>query len=273
MRLETFQGRDVASVHTLARQALGDDAMILETRTLDGSTRGIEIVAASAEDLDALVGLVRPTRPGTLVRAFGVTRPRVVALVGPTGAGKTTTIAKLATHADAFGLQHVGLLTLDTHRAAGYEQLQAYADAAGLACAIAYDAGEVQQAMRRLNACDVILVDTAGRGPAARQLQQDARQLLAVLRPDEVHLVVPATIRHDLLAGIRAAHAPMRPTHAILTKLDEVPSDRMLGALAHGLQLPMQWVTDGQNVPTDLRTAGAPILVPLGLAGRLGVAA
>jgi flagellar biosynthesis protein FlhF len=222
--------------------------------------------------LDALVQLVRPTRPGQSVRAFGVTRPRVVALVGPTGAGKTTTIAKLATHVDAFGSQHVGLLTLDTHRAAGYEQLLAYADAAGLACAIAYDANEVVQAMRRLNSCDVILVDTAGRGPAARQ-QHDVRQLLAALRPDEVHLVVPATVRLDLLEGIRAAHAAMRPTHTILTKLDEVPSDRMLGAMAHRLQLPLQWVTDGQNVPTDLRTAGAPILAPLGLTSRLGVAA
>lgn len=269
MRLETFQGRDVASVHLLARQALGDDAMILETRALDGRNRGIEIVAAPAEDLEALVRLLRPKRP-TL---GGSNRARVIAVVGPTGAGKTTTVAKLATHADAYGSARVGLLTLDTHRAAGFEQLNAYADAAGLPCAVAYNAAEAQAAMKRLQDCDVIIIDTAGRGPAATAPQAQTRGILTALRPDEVHLCVPATMRLDLIERIRADHKALRPTHAILTKLDEVPSDRTLAALTSLLRLPMQWVTNGQNVPTDLKGAAQPILSPLGLAGRVGAAA
>ncbi len=266
MRCETFTGRDVASVHLLARQALGDDATILETTALDGPSRGIRVVAAKGEDLDRLVELVQPkrvaTRPGL--------RTRVIAVVGPTGAGKTTTIAKLATHADAFGAQRVGLITLDTHRAAGLEQLQAYADAAGLPCAIAYDVAEAQAAMKRLAACDVILVDTAGRGPAATAPQQQTRAILAALRPDEVHLCVPATMRLDLIERLRQDHAPLRPTHAILTKLDEVPADRTLGEIASRLRLPLQWVTDGQDVPSALHGAAQPILGPLGLTARIG---
>lgn len=269
MRLETFQGRDVASVHSLARAALGDDAMILETRALDGRVRGIEIVAAPAADLDRLVQLLRPRR----LAARNAARPRVVALVGPTGAGKTTTIAKLATNVNAFGSARVGLLTLDTHRAAGFEQLQAYADAAGLPCAIAYDVTEANAALRSLQGCDVVLVDTAGRGPALKGPQQQTRSVLASLRPDEVHLCVPATTRLDLLERIRADHAALRPTHTILTKLDEVPSDRTLGAMAARLKLPLTWVTDGQEVPTNLRPAAAPILSPLGLSAMAGAAA
>jgi flagellar biosynthesis protein FlhF len=269
MRLETFHGRDVASVHLLARQALGDDAMILETRALDGRHRGIEIVAAPAADLHALMQLVRPKRtPGR----SGL-RPRIVALVGPTGAGKTTTVAKLATHADAYGSLRVGLLTLDTHRAAGFEQLQAYADAAGLSCAVAYDSAEAQAALRTMQGNDVIIVDTAGRGPTINASQDQTRSILASLRPDEVHLCVPATMRLDLVERVRADHRAMRPTHAILTKLDEVPSDRTIAALASLLSLPMQWVTNGQNVPRDLVAAAQPILSPLGLAGRAGAAA
>jgi len=263
MRLETFQGRDIASVNLLARQAMGEDVMILETRAVSGRSRDIEIVAAPASELESLMRLLRSRRS-----AFrNGTRPRVVALVGPTGAGKTTTIAKLATNADAYGNTRVGLITLDTHRAAGFEQLQAYADAAGLPCAVAYDTNEASAAMRRMIDCDVILVDTAGRGPAASTAQNQARNLLASLRPDEVHLCVPATMRLDLIARVRESHKSLRPTHAILTKLDEVPSDLTLAELASRLNLPMQWVTNGQNVPADLLGAAKPILAPLGLIG------
>ncbi len=268
MRCETFIGRDVASVHQLARRALGDDAIILETTAVE-SPRGIRIVAAAADDLERLLTLVRPRSVGARVGP----RPRVIALVGPTGAGKTTTLAKLATHAEAYGAQRVGLLTLDTHRAAGFEQLQAYADAAGLACHIAYDSTEAQAAMQRLATSDVVLVDTAGRGPAAGESQRRARAILAALRPDEVHLCVPASLRLDLIERLRTEYAPMRPTHAILTKLDEVPADRTLGEMASRLQLPLRWVTDGQDVPNDLRAAAQPILTPLGLGGRSTVAA
>lgn len=262
MRLETFHGRDVSSVHALARRALGDDAFILETRAAPrGGRAGIEIVAVAAEDLLRLQRLLR----GAGYRAPRAAGPRVIALVGPTGAGKTTTIAKLATHPDAFGLQRVGLLTLDSHRAAGFEQLEAYADAAGIHCAIAYDAAEAAQAMRKFASCDVVLVDTAGRGPLATGLPAQARLLAEAIRPHETHLVVPATMRVDLLEAVREAHAPMSPTHAMLTKLDEVPADATLAVMAGRLALRMRWVTDGQDVPASLAPAAPAILAPLGL--------
>jgi flagellar biosynthesis protein FlhF len=127
--------------------------------------------------------------------------------------------------------------------------------------------------MRAMQGCDVVLVDTAGRGPTVNPTQDQTRAILSTLRPDEVHLCVPATMRLDLIERIRADHRAMRPTHAILTKLDEVPADRTISALASLLRLPMQWVTNGQSVPRDLVAAAQPILAPLGLAGRAGVAA
>lgn len=270
MRLETFRGRDVSAVNAIARRALGDDALILETRaSREGVRAGIEVDAVPAADLDRVVRLVLQSRP----KPNWEGRPRVVALVGPTGAGKTTTVAKLATHPKVFGHGRIGLLTLDTHRAAGFDQLNAYADAAGLPCAIAYDAAEAQQAMRRFRGCDVVLVDTAGRGPGAHDQIRRAQALLSSLRPDEVHLVVPATTRVELARGLRAAHAGVRPTHAILTKLDEAPSDRVLAALTSALGLPMRWVTDGQDVPTHVKPAAGPVLRPLGLTHRSMVAA
>lgn len=266
MRHSTFLGRDIASVHALAQKAFGDDTLIVATRaTTDAKGRAaIEVDAVPQEDLLELTQLIRAPRP---LRPRGV-RPVTIALVGPTGAGKTTTIAKLATHPEVFSGAKVGLLSLDTHRAMGFEQLNAYAEAAGLSCAVAWDRVEVARALRRFSGCDFILVDTAGRGPTTPALRERTRGLLAALQPDEVHLVVPATLRLDLAARVRAEHAALRPTHQLMTKLDEVPADLQLGALASGLGLPARWVTDGQDVPAHLKAAAGAILSPFGISPR-----
>ncbi|MHB1297435.1 MAG: flagellar biosynthesis protein FlhF [Gemmatimonadaceae bacterium] len=278
MQLETFRGRDLAAVDAQARSAFGEEAMILRTLVDASSDRaGIAVLAAPATEFDRFARLLAPDAALDFARAGSRrprgARPRIVALVGPTGAGKTTTLAKLATSPMAFGDARVGLLTLDTHRAAGFEQLQAYADAAGLPCAVAYDAAEAASALRGFSDCDVVLIDTAGRAPANEAQAQRAAALLASLRVDEVHLVVPATLRHDLLAPLRDAYRQRRVTHALLTKLDEVPADHTLATMTAALDLPMRWITDGQDVPRHLRTAAPEILRPLGLAARAGVAA
>jgi flagellar biosynthesis protein FlhF len=270
MRLDAFRGASWSSVFAAARRAIGDDVMIVRTRTergADGATF-IEVLAASARDLDRFRRRLEPTP----LRADRARRgqPYVVALVGPTGAGKTTTIAKLAVHPEAFGGRRVGLVSLDTYRAGALEQLQGYADVAGLPLEVVYDARDVEAARRRLADCDVILVDTPGRSPRAHPLEHAWRQLLAAWRPDEIHLALPATMRHDLAAGVLAAYAATAPTHLLVTKCDEIPDDAGLAELALALDLPMRWLTDGQDVPTDLHVGGGRVLDSL---GRLSAAA
>ena len=185
-----------------------------------------------------------------------------MALVGPTGAGKTTTAAKLAVHPEAFGGRKVGLLTLDTYRVGALEQLEIVAEVARLPLEVAYAAGEVEGALRRLAACDVVIVDTPGRSPKADALNDEWRALLAAARPDETHLVLPATLRPDIAVSVHTAHAA---THLLLSKLDEVPGEAGVADLALALPLPARWVTDGQEIPADLRPAPARILASLGL--------
>jgi flagellar biosynthesis protein FlhF len=187
----------------------------------------------------------------------GARRPRVVALVGPTGAGKTTTIAKLANHPQAFGGKRVGLLCLDTYRIGGVEQARQYAELSRLPFEVVWDIAGISRAVRRLRECDVVLVDTPGRGPRAASDLRETQSRLLELAPDEVHLVLPAGLQRSLAHRVVAAHLPLGVTHLLPTKLDEYPDERGLFELARQFALPMRWLADGQEVPRDLQLAPA----------------
>ena len=188
---------------------------------------------------------------------------RVIALVGPTGAGKTTTLAKLASHAAAFGRQRSGFLSLDTYRVGGFEQLREYAELAGVPCELAWNARDQERARRRLADVDVLLVDTAGRGPAQSVDFAAMRSQLLALAPDEVHLVLPAGLASAAARTVVSRHLVCGVTHLLPTKLDEHAHDRTPFELASAFGLPMRWLADGQAVPQDLQLAGVETLQPL----------
>lgn len=259
MPLEKFHGADFAELLARARVTIGEDAVILSVRRGEGIASGLfELVAADPATAEL-------ARPGPAVSPAAHTmrplarsrmgQPLLVALVGPTGAGKTTTLAKLANHPQVFGGWPAGLLCLDTYRIGALEQLRMYAELSGLPIDIAYTPEEVPEAVHRLAGCEVILVDTAGRGP--RQ-SNDLAALLQPLRgmgPLEVHLVLPAGLRPELARRFVAHHKPLGLTHLIVTKLDEFPGDEHVFALADHFGLGMRWACDGQEVPHDLHSA------------------
>jgi flagellar biosynthesis protein FlhF len=258
MRFESFHGTDLRRVFDEARQALGDDAIIVRSHlTRESGHSRVEVIAARAADVERLRHQLTPAAPilQKAVGGRGRFGPYVVALVGPTGAGKTTTAAKLALHPEAFGEKRVGLLTLDTFRVGAIEQMQAFAEIAELELEVVYDEREAIGALKRLDDCDVVIVDTPGRGPRSRDDSARWQALLAPLSPDEVHLVVPATIRTDVAMALRDVYAPCAPTHVLISKADEAPEDGGLAALAASLDLPSRWMTDGQAIPDDLRSA------------------
>lgn len=194
--------------------------------------------------------LAGPPAPARAAR-----RPRLVALVGPTGAGKTTTLAKLANHPAAFGGERAGFLCLDTYRIGGVEQARQYAELSRLPFEVAWETRDLAPALRRLRDRDVVLVDTPGRGPRALADLRELQSRLLELAPDEVHLVMPAGLQRAVARRIVAAHLPLGVTHLLVTKLDECPDEAGLFELARQYGLPMRWVTDGQEVPRDLQPA------------------
>lgn len=266
--LERFLGADLSNVADRARRSFGDDVMILHTRMVrDGGVPMVEVMAASATSLERVRSRIEAAPFPSFKKPNG--RPYCIALVGPTGAGKTTTAAKLAVKKGAFGAARVGLITIDTYRVGGMEQLNTYADLADVPFEVVYDVSEVDATLKRLSACDVVIIDTPGRSPAASELTERWRSLLDAFQPDEVHLVVPATLRADLALHTARAYGTTREhrgaTHVLLTKLDEVPRETGIADLAMSLELPTRWIADGQDVPTDLKPGASRILRGYGL--------
>jgi len=247
---ETFRGPSLPELMVVIRKAHGADAILVSTRgPSDTDGRNYEVTAAPADWHPA---------PGRKVPAVtGARGPYTVVLIGPPGSGKTTTAVKLALHGLAFGGRNVGLLTLDTYRAGAIEQLQVFADIAGLPMEVAYDATDVRRARTALIDCDVLIVDTPGRGARSRN-ELEWQASLAALEADEIDLVVPAGLRPDVASAIRRASDGLRPTHAILTMVDQLPDGCGLRPLRDALGLPVQWITDGPSVPADLSPSTRP---------------
>ncbi|MGI8978385.1 MAG: hypothetical protein ACR2FY_04080 [Pirellulaceae bacterium] len=191
-------------------------------------------------------------------------RPKVVAFVGPTGVGKTTSIAKLAAQYAFQQKCSVGLITVDTFRIAAVEQLRTYAEIMDLPLEVASSPREVGEAMARLGDLDLILMDTAGRSPRDEARMAGLRLLLAEAGVDEVVLVLSATAGLESCQGAAASFSRIGAASLLLTKIDEAVSLNNLIPVFCNPHLPLCYVTDGQNVPDDIRTA-----IPRHLAERI----
>lgn len=190
-------------------------------------------------------------------------RPLVLALVGPTGVGKTTTIAKLAA---TFKLRHsrkVGLVTADTYRIAAVEQLRTYAEIIGLPLKVVNSPAEVASAVDSLNDCDVVLLDTAGRSQNDKNRLTELSEVVTAASPHEIHLVLSSTVAEGVMKRTVDRFSALKPSRLIFTKLDEAVAFGSLFNIAIGTKLPVSFVTTGQEVPDQFELADASRLARL----------
>ena len=182
-------------------------------------------------------------------------RRKVVALVGPTGVGKTTTIAKLAANFRLRDGIKMGLVTVDTYRIAAVEQLRTYAEIIDLPMKVVTGPRDMRRALDELAGLDLVLIDTAGRSPRDELKIQELKTLLAEAEVDEVQLVLSMVASPQNLQSTAEKFAVANTTSLILTKLDEAAGMSNLLAVARNIPLPISYVTTGQNVPDDIEAA------------------
>ncbi len=180
---------------------------------------------------------------------------RVVALVGPTGVGKTTTIAKLAANFRLREKRKVGLITVDTYRIAAVEQLRTYAEIIDLPMQVVSTPREMREAVARMAELDLVLMDTAGRSPRDEVKIHELKSFLSEARADEVHLVLGSGAASSTLQRTAERFSLVGVNRLILTKLDEATGLGNLLPLLRNCSQPLSYLTNGQNVPDDIEVA------------------
>ncbi len=184
-------------------------------------------------------------------------RQNVLFFVGPTGAGKTTTLVKLA---GMLMLEHklkVGLVNMDTYRIGAMEHMRIYADIMDLPMRTAYTSADLKQALDELSDRDVVLVDTAGKTPGSESYMAEIAECLSVAQVDEVFLVISVATGHRATREIVASYSFLADYKLILTKLDEVSAWGNVLYIKELSGKQLAYVTVGQNVPDDIRPADA----------------
>lgn len=180
---------------------------------------------------------------------------RIFLFVGPTGVGKTTTLAKLAARLSLINNKSVGLITADTYRIAAVDQLKTYSEILGLPLKVIYEPEEIKDALDRYTDKDCILIDTAGRSHKSDELLHDLKGILTYVENPEIFLVISLTTGYKDIKSIIDSYEFLDDYKLLLTKLDETSSLGNVLNIKLETGKPLSYFTIGQSVPDDIEIA------------------
>lgn len=240
------------------------DALVSQGVTVEIADKLLEDVNAIDENEEIDISLIVKVVYNTIVSILGEPattpvkkaekgNPRIFTFMGPTGVGKTTTIAKLSSIFILNESLNVGLITADTYRIAAVEQLKTYAEILGVEVGVAYnleDLGVCIENMRQIN--DVIFVDTAGRSHKNDETLKELDGLLSVMPQSDRYLVLSTTTKYEDLLNIVTIYSSVSDFKIIFTKLDETTSLGSILNICYLTGKKISYVTNGQNVPDDI---------------------
>ncbi len=248
--LESFLARHIAE--SLANELLRD----LPSRLDLSSEPDADPLLNRIEKLIPTSGPLQPGLPG---------KPRIVSFVGPTGVGKTTTIAKLAAQYKLQRNTSVALLTIDTYRIAAVDQLRTYADIIDVPFSAVLTPQELSRQLAHLSDHSLIFIDTTGRSPNDHLRLAELRSFQQVLGSHQTQLVLAATTAYPQMISAIEKFSLLGIDQLLLTKLDEVislsPVLNVFASLASGRMnasaIPLSYITAGQDVPDDIEVASS----------------
>ncbi|MDA3917912.1 MAG: protein FlhF [Deltaproteobacteria bacterium] len=178
--------------------------------------------------------------------------PHVAAFVGPTGVGKTTTIAKLSALLHFQKKMKVGLISIDNYRVGAFEQLKAYASIMGLFCVPAFNSQDLSCALDSMRSMDMVLIDTAGHSHFDKPKIDEILQLIKNGFAISIHLVLSVTSESNIMREAVSAFSVFNPDTIVFTKIDEAKRCGKIMDQVCDTKLPVSLITNGQRVPEDL---------------------
>ena len=176
-----------------------------------------------------------------------------VVLVGPTGVGKTTTIAKLAGNLSLVKKKKVGLITVDTYRIGAVEQLKTYAEIMNIPFEVVITIKEMEAAIKKMKDCDVVLIDTTGRSSKNKMQISELRAFVDKANATSINIVISATTKNKDIKTILEGYQILNYDKVIITKLDETSVYGSIYNISRIANKPIRYVTTGQNVPDDIK--------------------
>lgn len=187
----------------------------------------------------------------------------IVAFVGPTGVGKTTTIAKLAANYTLYHDKKVAMVTADTFRVGAVEQLKLYGDLLEIPVIVLYSPSDITDVLQNLNEYDLTLVDTMGSSPNNKMQIKKVKGFLEKLNPTDIHMVISATTKNQDIYDILNNYSELNYQKLIITKLDETTTYGFILNILDRSDCNLSYVTTGQNVPDDIEMANVENMVNL----------
>lgn len=181
---------------------------------------------------------------------------KINVLVGPTGVGKTTTIAKIAASQQLGNNKKIGLITMDNYRIGAIEQLRTYSEILSVPFKVVNNPSEMEESIEKMKDCDIILIDTLGSSPRdMKKLIEIKKNLNIVGEELNTYLVMSASTDQDSMKSIIERYKMLKYEALILTKIDELENMKNLWYLIEGNLVPIQYFCHGQSVPEDIKEA------------------
>jgi flagellar biosynthesis protein FlhF len=240
---------------TLLQQDMDEKIVLAITNTIMKKLTGGDRIPNKINVEQMVLNLLADQLPVSAPQKGNTKKPKVIALVGPTGVGKTTTIAKLAATEKLAHGKNVALISCDTYRIGAIEQLKTFAVIADIPMQVVYRTTDLAAAIKKFHRYDVIFIDTVGRSQKAKKDLQELKKIVQASKADEVHLVLSGQTNNATLTDIVERYQIVDPTHLLFSKLDEAAIFGPLYNIAQKTRIPVSYFTLGQAVPDDICNA------------------
>jgi len=196
-------------------------------------------------------------------------KPLVVALIGPTGVGKTTCVAKLAAISKIIHKLNVGLISIDTYRLGAIDQLRIFSEISDIEMAVAYEPEEMPKLIKKFKGMDLIFIDTVGRSQKSKDNLESINKYLQAAQVDDAILVASATSSTRTLNDVAEKFNVLNYNSVIFTKVDEAVAYGNIMNLAVNHNKPVMFLTNGQVIPDDIVSVNPSFLANLIYSGKL----
>ncbi len=218
------------------------------------------------EQLKEIIASLIKTEGFSLNKGKG---PKVITLIGPTGVGKTTCIAKLALISKILHKLDVGLISIDTYRLGALDQLRIFSEVSNIDFLVAYEPNDIKKFLKKFSDKDLVFIDTVGRSQKNSLLLNDIKKFLDAANSDEIYLVLSATSSTKNLIDIAEKFRIFNYSAFVFTKLDESVAFGNILNLSSKYDEPIKYLTNGQVIPDDIIAASSDFLSNIIITGKL----